>query len=139
MRERKKYRRLSPVDRLLKHRIINEKTGCWIWNGRIDNDGYGRIGITTNGKIKTTSVHRYSFSIYNNIELTSFDTICHQCHNRKCFNPAHLKKSTTLNNSFEQLRDWNEFKDKHNEIVNEFMLINEKIKKAYLDWHRKIN
>ena len=133
----KEYKRISPIERLIKHRIIDEKTGCWNWSGRVSKDGYGRITITKNGKQNARDVHRYSFSIHNNIELTSLDVICHQCHNRRCFNPDHLKKSTQINNLFEKLRDWDEFENENKALVEEYLLIKEKIKKQYFDWHRK--
>lgn len=100
-------------------------------DSRLDKNRYGKILIKNdeNIKQKTIQVHRYSFSTYNNIELTSFDVICHQCHNRKCFNPKHLIKSTQLNNTIKKLRDWNEFKDDISDLVNEYMKIKEKLKK----------
>ena len=85
------------IKRLSKHKIVDEKTGCWNWTARINKRGYGQISVTISKKIvKTMEVHRYSYMIYNNEELTYFDTICHQCHNRRCFNPAHLKKINTI-------------------------------------------
>ena len=136
---KKEYKKRTPIEKLEKHRFIDKKTGCWIWTGRIDNSGYGRILIkTNNGKQKVFNVHRYSFSAYNNVELTTFDIICHQCHNRKCFNPAHLIKSTQLNNSIEKLRDWDEFQFENKEIVDKYLSIKEDVKKAYYNWHRKL-
>ena len=56
----------------------------------------------------------------------------------KCFNPAHLKKATRINNSIEQLRDWDEFESENKLLVKEYQSIKEKVKKKYMDWHRKI-
>ena len=138
MNKRKEYKKQSPIERLKKHAVIDEETGCWNWDGRIDKDGYGRITITTKEKQFTMSVHRQSYAIYNNVVLTSFDIICHQCHNRKCFNPAHLKKSTRLNNSIEHLRDWNEFQNENKLLVEEYQIIKEKVKQEYLNWRRDV-
>jgi len=138
MKIKKEHKRMSPIQRLVKHKVIDEKTGCWNWNGRINKNGYGQVTITVNNKSKSFEVHRYSYTTYNNVELTSFDTICHQCHNRRCFNPAHLIKSIPVNNSIERIRDWNEFKIENKILVDEYLQIIEKIKKTYFDWRRKV-
>ena len=121
-----------------KYKIVDEKTNCWNWNGNLDRKGYGKIGVLVNGIQKTIQVHRFALLVYKNIELTKFDTVCHQCHNRKCFNPAHLKISTQFNNVLERLKDWEEFKNNNEAMVNEYLLILEKIKKEYFEWHKKI-
>lgn len=72
------------------------------------------------------------------MNLTKFDTVCHQCHNRKCFNPNHLKISTQIDNVLERLNDWNDFKKDNEEIVDEYLSILNKIKKRYFEWHKII-
>jgi hypothetical protein len=135
---KKIYKKKSPIEKLTKHRIIDEKTGCWNWDGNLDKRGYGKIMVMVDGVQKTKLVHRYSYAIYNDIELNISDIICHQCHNRRCFNPAHLKNGSLKNNSFEQLRDWEEFKLKHKALVDEYYSMLDDIKETYLNWHRII-
>ena len=71
---------------------INIETGCWDWNGFL-NDGYGGL---YNG-LRKVAVHRYSYELrYGTIpkELE----IDHLCRNPKCVNPEHLEAVTHKEN-----------------------------------------
>jgi hypothetical protein len=85
---------------------------------------------------KTLSVHRYFYSNYYNVKLTEFDVICHQCHNRKCFNPEHLKKGTQLNNAIERANDWDEFQKENKILVDEYLRIKGKLVETYFNWNK---
>jgi hypothetical protein len=56
--------------------------GCWLWTGRIDRDGYGRIG----GKL----AHRVGYERLIG-PIPDGLTIDHLCRNRPCVYPAHLE------------------------------------------------
>lgn len=60
-------------------------TGCWLWNGSPDSDGYGRLRV--NGE--TMRVHRLSYALHNG-DLPSNMAVCHSCDTPLCVNPDHL-------------------------------------------------
>lgn len=60
---------------------------CWIWNGPINQGGYGR---STFGNRWEQLVHRLSYRLYCG-EIADDLTIDHLCRNKLCVNPAHLE------------------------------------------------
>jgi hypothetical protein len=59
---------------------------CWIWIGRMDRNGYGRICVKNTLKL----AHRVSHELFNGAIPSGYD-IDHLCKNKKCVNPDHLK------------------------------------------------
>jgi hypothetical protein len=75
--------RLSEL--LLKSRKVDSITGCWLWTGKKEKDGYGVLifdGIRY-------SVHRESFKLWIG-GLLKGKLVCHRCDTPSCFNPSHL-------------------------------------------------
>lgn len=84
----------NPEKFLSKIKIQNE-TGCWIFSGAIDKDGY-RICHDK----KPYKSHRYSFELFNG-PLSEYMVIDHMCRNRACCNPDHLRDVTPTVNAKE--------------------------------------
>ena len=68
---------------------VNKQTGCWEWNRRLINGGYG----VKRYKGKFYLAHRLYYerghgSIPDGLEID------HLCRNRKCVNPTHLEAVT---------------------------------------------
>ena len=82
-----------------------DKTGsCWLWLGRRDGNGYGKVGTSLAG---TPFAHRAAYILTRGPipKGKSLDHICHsaataecrggdRCPHRGCVNPAHLEPVT---------------------------------------------
>lgn len=80
------------LDLILK-KTIEDENGCWIWQGKIYNTGYGCIWI--DGKDYT--VHRTVGALVYG-PLTEDDFVCHVCDKPPCCNPDHLFIGTQKDN-----------------------------------------
>jgi hypothetical protein len=76
--------------------------GCWMWTGSVNaQNGYGDVDDHTAGG-KRTSAHRHAY------RLTYSDpgklSVLHECDNRLCCRPDHLRLGTALDNWEDSLR-----------------------------------
>lgn len=89
---------LSLKQRILSNIKINSN-GCWIWQRRVQSNGYGQIsvGSRTDGTNKNTTAHRISYITFNG-EIADGLQIDHLCKVRVCVNPDHLEAVTAKEN-----------------------------------------
>lgn len=82
------------IDKLFdKHVLPEPNSGCWLWDGSMNSDGYGNI---RRDKI-THKTHRYVFEqTYGKIDKGL--CVCHKCDVPNCVNPEHLFVGTHKDN-----------------------------------------
>jgi hypothetical protein len=72
--------------------IVDEKTGCWVWQLYCDRGGYARITRMREGR-HAAWAHRYFYEKKFG-PVPEGKELDHVCNNRKCVNPDHLQPVT---------------------------------------------
>jgi hypothetical protein len=85
------------IDRFFEYVSPEAITGCWLWTGRIDSDGYGRIQLN---RIRY-GAHRFSAMIYG-LDMSGA-VMRHMCNNPSCVNPDHLVTGSIKDNTLDML------------------------------------
>lgn len=76
--------------------------GCWIWVAGKGIGGYGRFGISRNGKQDIFFANRISYYIYKGNPGNLH--VLHKCDNPSCINPDHLFLGTDDDNNKDMIR-----------------------------------
>lgn len=85
--------RIPPIERI-KSRIEIDENGCWNYTGQLDRCGYGKFKIGG----RSLGAHKVSYILHNGDFDQSKYEMMHECHNRKCVNPDHIKAGTHKEN-----------------------------------------
>ena len=90
------YVRNNPpkIDRVMARVIPVPESGCWIWEGYTEPDGYGRVILDT----VRYHVHKFVWEHFNGPVPPKLQ-LDHLCRVRCCANPSHLEVVTGRVNS----------------------------------------
>ena len=92
---------LRPLYERIMEKVIPEpNSGCWLYLGILDKDGYGRVvpSRLSNLKRRPMSVHRIMYENFTGKPIESPLTIDHKCKVRCCCNPQHMEPVTNVVN-----------------------------------------
>lgn len=90
-----RFRKVNSVADALTMYSVDPSTGCWIWSGSVNGQGYGRISIGG----RRYQAHRI-FMEASGADLRGL-VADHKCRNRLCVNPKHLRAVTVGENGKE--------------------------------------
>jgi hypothetical protein len=76
---------------------INEN-GCWVFQGSLNQNGYGRVRI----KSKDYIAHRLIAHIAIRPLTSELQVVAHKCDNPSCINPEHLFITTSAGNTLDR-------------------------------------
>ncbi|PQA71673.1 HNH endonuclease [Brucella oryzae] len=88
------------LDRLFDRTIPEPNSGCMIWLGAVNKDGYPSVGINS----KTLLATRLVLSQKLGRPLMKSECACHKCDVPSCINPDHLWAGTHRENIDDRTR-----------------------------------
>lgn len=91
------YPRPTAKERFDKYHVVDEETGCWVWTGAINGNGYGILN--------KSGAHRWSYAHFKE-EIPKGLCIDHLRRNRRCVNPEHLEAVTHKENMRRASKVW---------------------------------
>ncbi len=74
-------------------RFTVDPSGCWLWNGHVESNGYARFG----GGPRRDGAHRWAYRLFVG-PIPEGLVIDHLCRVRHCVNPDHLEPVTHAEN-----------------------------------------
>ena len=77
------------------------KKKCWIWQGSINGNGYGRLYDNYNH----IAAHRLAIILHTQSFISKKQFVCHKCNTPLCVNPNHLYIGTQSENMLQAQKE----------------------------------
>jgi hypothetical protein len=74
-------------------RLVVTERGCWLWPGRVNENGYGRVSVKIEFQDRQVYTHRLMWLVENGPIPEGLE-LDHLCRVRACCNPDHLEPVT---------------------------------------------
>jgi hypothetical protein len=78
-------------------------TGCWLWDGSVNEKGYPILQVQRNGVKKNIKVHRYNCVRFHG-PIPDGLIVLHSCDNTICVSPHHVSAGTVAKNNQDMYR-----------------------------------
>lgn len=91
------------LDRIKSRTIFDKDTNCYLYQGKKDKNGYGRI---KDEQRKVQSVHRLSAKYFLGLDMNNPKELAlHKpiCSNKNCWNPEHLYVGNQYQNQHDRI------------------------------------
>lgn len=77
--------------------MMHRENTCWVWDGAVTKDGYGKTFIMIGKYQKNILAHRLSYQVFVG-DIPEGLTLDHLCRVKSCINPDHLQPVTMAEN-----------------------------------------
>jgi hypothetical protein len=90
---------MSPTEAIrFWQRAVPTETGCWLWAGYRDSDGYGILTLAGNH----WRAHRAAWTLTHG-PIPAGKLILHSCDTPACIRPEHLRPGTAADNTQDRI------------------------------------
>jgi hypothetical protein len=90
-------RRMKFPAGVLEKWVVDPTTGCWVWHGAVNSDGYGLVSHGPRKTRRVVKAHRFWY-VRLSRPLLAGEELDHLCRRRRCVNPGHLQPVSRLTN-----------------------------------------
>lgn len=89
--------KINMKERIEKHITREPMSGCWLWLGAVNKQGYGKMTMRYNTIRGYSTAHREAYKLFKGLIPETLQVL-HTCDVASCCNPDHLYLGNTSDN-----------------------------------------